>query len=766
VRRTLVLSLLYSPIKPNQPPEVVNSRQKNELPRKTNNIFHTKKNKLKKNIFYKGIIRIGFCVLGLSGLVPPNAHAQTPRLTLDLTNPGANVSPMLYGLMTEEINHSYDGGLYAELIRNRIFKDNKNSPEGWSLVQDDATAKASIKLVGTSEDRVPYDERGLAINAALSTCLRLTVEKAGGRVGIANEGYWGFPVKPSTAYRASFYIKGTDRSEPFRWPWEPKPTEPALPVIENNTAGPITVTLESPDGKTVYASGTVNFEKNEHWKKYAVTLTTGADVKPSADARFVISTNRIGVYYFNLVSLFPPTFKDRPNGNRPDLMKMMVDMKPKFLRFPGGNFLEGPLITDAFPWKTTLGPLENRPGHRGSWGYRASDGMGLLEFLEWAEDVGAEPLLAVYAGYSLNGEHVDTGFLLKPFVDDALDEIEYVTGSVNTYWGAKRAEDGHPAPFKLKYVEIGNEDWFDRFNTYDGRFNQFRKAIEAKYPQLTCISTIADAQYPKQTVSTGKKPLVLDEHYYRSSWDMWENASQYDKYDRSKGIKIFVGEWATREGVPTTNLNAALGDAAWMTGMERNSDIVIMSCYAPLFVNVNTATATAPKAWQWDSDLIGFNALSSYGSPSYYVQKIFGSYLGNKIVPVTAENIPTQNRPVTRRDSASGQTTPRSVPTVFYSATKDAKTGAIYLKVVNTTAKQQSVEINLKGIAKVSPDATMVVIRGNKPDDTNTITDPEKIIPVTSKISGVAAVFTRSLDPYSVTTFQLQATPVSASRTR
>ena len=711
---------------------------------------------MKKITLEKSNFRKLLAALSLSAFIAVYSNGQTPKLTLDLSKPGSNVSPMLYGLMTEEINHSYDGGLYAELIRNRIFKDNPSKPEGWSLVNEDTiNSKAAIKLMATTQDNVPYDERRHAINGALQTCLRLTVEKSGTRVGIANEGYWGIPVKPSTTYRASFYIKGTARTEPFRWPWEPKPTTPPLPDIADNTAGPITVTIESNDGKTVYASGTVNLIKSAFWKKYELTLTTAADVKPTTDARFVISTNRTGLYYFNLVSLFPPTYKNQSNGFRPDIMQMLVDMKPKFLRFPGGNFLEGPLITDAFPWKQTLGPLENRPGHRGSWGYRPSDGMGLLEFLLWCENMNAEPVLGVYAGYSLNGDHIDAGPLLKPYVDDALEEIEYIIGDVKTYWGAKRAADGHPAPFKMTYVEIGNEDWFDRSGSYDGRFTQFREAIEKKYPQLICISTIADAQYPALKVTSGKKPAVLDEHYYRNSWAMWENASQYDKYDR-KGPKIFVGEWATREGAPTTNLNAALGDAAWMTGMERNSDLIIMSCYAPLFVNVNTATATAPKAWQWDSDLIGYNALNSFGSPSYYVQKLFSHYLGNKIIPATAENIPTQPRPLTRRDSTDGITKAPLVPTVFYSATRDAKSGTIYLKIINTSGKQQPLEINLKGIAKISQDATLIVIKGDKPEDTNTITDPGKIMPVTSKINGIAPVFTRTLDPYSISILQIK----------
>lgn len=683
-----------------------------------------------------------------------SAVSQTPVLNLDFTKPGATVSPMLYGLMTEEINHAYDGGLYAELIRNRIFKDNKTTPEAWSLLRTDSASKASIKLMAASEDNVPFDERRHAITGALSTCLRLTVEKAGGKIGIANEGYWGIPVKPSTTYQASFYIKGSGSFQPPRRPGQPAPANPA-PVIEDNTSGPITVSIESTDGKTVYASGTITLEKSTFWKKYELTLTTQADVKPTTDARFVITTDRVGLYYFNLVSLFPPTYKNRANGFRPDLIKMMADMKPKFLRFPGGNYLEGPLITDAFPWKTTLGALEQRPGHKGSWGYRASDGLGLLEFLLWCEDIGAEPVLAVYAGYSLNGDHIDAGPLLQPYVDDALDEIEYVTGDVNTYWGAKRAADGHPAPFKLTYVEVGNEDWFDRTNSYDGRFKQFRAAIEKKYPSLHVISTIADAQYPNLKVTGDNKPEVVDEHYYRDSWAMWENASQYDKYDRN-GSKIFVGEWATREGAPTTNLNAALGDAAWMTGMERNADLIIMSCYAPLFVNVNTATATAPKAWQWDSDLIGYNALSSYGSPSYYVQQLFGNYLGDKIVPVTAENIPTQPRPLNRRDSANGITTAPLVPTVFYSATQNNKTGTVYLKLVNTTGKKQPVNINLNGIAKVLPEAIQFVIKGEKPEDTNSISDPEKIVPVKSVIKSISTKFKRTLDPYSVSVIELQ----------
>jgi alpha-N-arabinofuranosidase len=242
--------------------------------------------------------------------------------------------------------------------------------------------------------------------------------------------------------------------------------------------------------------------------------------------------------------------------------------------------------------------------------------MGLLEFLEWCEDLKIEPVLAVYAGYSMAQEHVEPGPDLDPYIQDALEEIEYVTGDSSTKWGAERAKDGHSAPFPLNYVEIGNEDWFDRSGSYDGRFAQYFKAFKQRYPNLQLIATA-----PVKSV----KPDVLDEHFYMSAEKSFADAGHYDHTDRN-GPKIFVGEWATREGEPTPNLEAALGDAAWMTGMERNSDIVIMNSYAPLFVNVN------PGGMQWESDLIGYDALTSYGSPSYWAQVMFAGHVGTEIV--------------------------------------------------------------------------------------------------------------------------------------
>jgi alpha-N-arabinofuranosidase len=655
-------------------------------------------------------------LLSLAALIAPLATAQT-AVRIDLSKPGIPVSPTLYGLMTEEINFSYDGGLYAELVRNRAFKDDATAPTHWSVVQD-AGGGAAIAL----------DQRHPVAATALTTSLRLDASRAGQghRVGIANAGYWGIPVKPNTRYRASFYAK---------------------------TAGaggvPLTVSIEGTDGKTMYAQaegGRINGE----WRRYSVTLTTAAGVKPTADARLVIATESPGTVWFNQVSLFPPTYKDRPNGNRVDLMQKLVDMKPGFLRFPGGNYLEGETVETRFKWKETLGPIEQRPGHRGTWGYRSSDGMGLLEFLEWCEDMNAEPVLAVFAGYALHGETIPAGPALQPFVQEALDEIEYVTGDVSTKWGAQRARDGHPAPFKLRYVEIGNEDGFEKGKTYDGRYTQFHGAIKAKYPQLKLISTVNGKDWLSQLQHLSSRvPDLVDEHYYYSPMQMMNDAARYDGYER-KGPKVFIGEWAAREGEPTTNLHAALADAAFMAGMERNADVVEMSCYAPLLVNVN------PGGMQWQSNLVGYDVQASYGSPSYHAQKMFSNYLGNVSLPVTAEQVATQTWQEPAKEETPKVLPPaREVPTMFFSATRSDRRGEIYLKVVNAIGTAQAVRVDLAGAVKVAPEGKAIVLASARKEDTNTIAEPAKVVPVTSKASGLGKQFSYSFAPYSVTVLVL-----------
>jgi alpha-N-arabinofuranosidase len=604
------------------------------------------------------------------------------------------------------------------LVRNRSFKEDAKEPVHWQLVQEQG-GTGSMSL----DPSQPF-------NDAIATSLKLAVTKAAAtqRVGIANEGFWGIPVKPNTRYRASFYAK----AEGF--------------------AGPIRVALVSNDGSTVYASAQVP-RVTGNWKKYEVILTTRA-AKPSAENRLVISAGSAGTVWFSMVSLFPPTWNNRPNGNRKDIMQILADMKPGFLRFPGGNYVEGRTIATRFDWKKTIGDISQRPGHMNdAWRYWSSDGMGLLEFLEWCEDLHMQPVLAVYAGYSLAGERVAAGKDLLPFVQDAIDEIEYVTGAAGTTWGARRAKDGHPAPFKLEYVEVGNEDQFDRqTGSYEGRFAQFFDAIKAKYPKLNVVTTAR---------VSGRNTDVLDEHYYRRSEDeMASHAHDYDTRERA-GQKVFVGEWATRVGAPTPNMSGALGDAAWMTGMERNSDVVIMESYAPLFVNVNKG------GMQWPTDLIGFDAMGSYGSPAYYAQQMFSLHHSDVVLPATATGIPTHEwqppAPGGRRGAPGTPTPPpqpppppQQVPMVFFDATRDSKTGTIYLKVVNRAGAPQPVQVEISGLSAVEAKGQAITLSAKTPDDTNSIAEPTKIAPVTTNVDGLGEKFTHTFPPYSITVLQMK----------
>jgi alpha-L-arabinofuranosidase len=525
------------------------------------------------------------------------AKADPGSLTVNVGKPGITISPKLYGLMTEEINHSYDGGLYAELIQNRAFLDNRETPAHWNPVQH-GTADCGISL---------SHENALSAARPVSLVIKSSTAAPNARAGAANSGYWGIPVCPNTKYRVSFYARA-----------------------EGSYGGTITAAIESNNGEPVASAETGKLSSG--WKKYTLTITTGNATAGTAN-RFALLLNSAGGVAVTEVSLFPPTFNNRANGNRKDLMKLMGDMKPAFLRLPGGNYLEGDTFKDRFAWKNTIGPTIDRAGHQCPWGYRSSDGLGLLEYLEWCEDLKMEPILAVFAGYTLNGSHVPAGPELDPYVEEALEEIEYVTGDVNTKWGAQRAKDGHPAPFPLEYIEIGNEDWFDRSGSYDGRFAAFYDAIRKKYPQYKLIATA-----PVKS----RVPDVIDDHYYRTAADMERDVHHYDNYSRS-GPKIFVGEWASTEGSPTPNLKAALGDAAWMTGMERNSDIIPIECYAPLLVNVNRGAS------QWGTNLIGYDALKSFGSPSYYVQAMFSKNRGDVVLPVDIKAQPAPPPPAPKQ---------------------------------------------------------------------------------------------------------------------
>lgn len=541
---------------------------------------------------HRSVLLIAMSLIGCAA----SAQDLTGQLTVRVDKPSHAISPTFFGMMTEEINHAYDGGLYAELIQNRSFNDNPDRPVHWTPVGEDAAATLTLDRTHPVPD------------TALRTALRVDASKAqpGHAVGAANDGYWGIPVQAKLRYRGSFFARG-----------------------EAGFTGPLTVAVSTADGMTAWATATVT-GIGDTWKQFTFELVATDDASSSTTNRLSVTTSSPGVFELAQVSLFPPTFNGRENGLRPDLMNLMAGLKPSFLRLPGGNYLEGNTIAERFDWKKTIGPISQRPGHPCPWGYPSTDGMGLLEFLTWCEDLKMEPLLGIFAGYSLRGEHIPAGPGLEPFVQDALDEAEYLTGDASTPWGARRVQDGHPKPFPLHFIEVGNEDWFDRSESYEGRFAQFYDAFRKKYPQLKLIATMP---------VKGRVPDLIDDHYYRSAQEMQRDSGHYDSYSR-KGPKIFVGEWATLEGTPTPHLQAALGDAAWLTGLERNSDIVELEAYAPLFVNVNRG------AWQWRTNLIGYDALRSFGSPAYWVQAMFGQNTGDTVLPFDLSIVEPPKPPV------------------------------------------------------------------------------------------------------------------------
>lgn len=560
-------------------------------------------------------------------MVAPLASADvTCTIDVDVSRPGAAISPQFFGLMTEEINHSYDGGLYAELIQNRTFQDPAPAGSGAGL-------PVHWAVIGSAEARTESTD---PVNAALPVSLRLELADAEG--GVANDGYWGIPVKPDTTYTATFYAKAG-----------------------GGFAGPVTASIRLDAGDaTVAAADTPPI--SEQWQKYTVELKTGPDAPTTARARFALTANGRGSVSFSYVSLFPPTYRNAPHGLRPDIMELLTALRPKFIRLPGGNYVEGSRFADRFNWKKMIGPADERPGHMGCWSYRSSDGFGLPEFLLWCQQLDAEPVLALFAGYTLNGDYMPAGSPeLEIYTQEALQEIEYVSGPADSEWGSKRAADGFPEPFPLRYVEIGNEDWFDRSGSYDGRFTQIATAIRARYPHLKIIASAPVTSF---------KPDLYDDHFYRSPRQLREMFSHYDppsgpatplRFEgggwtgrRTDGIKTFVGEWAAHEGRPTTNLNAALADAAFVMGMERNSDAVEMQCYAPLFANVNPADPAKgyPRGWQWEHNLIGYDALHSYGSPSYHAQVMLAQNQGDVVLDAKI-NAPPTSPPTTETPHGS-----------------------------------------------------------------------------------------------------------------
>ncbi len=514
----------------------------------------------------------------------------TATLTIQANQPGAVISSNLFGVFFEEINFAGEGGLYAEMVRNRAFYDSAN-PDYWTLVTQ-GTAAGTMTVDPTRP-----------LNTNILNSLKLTMQSGAGSVGAANAGFWGMSFQAGATYNLRFYASASA-----------------------DFTGPITARLESSSGSTVYAQSSFN-GLTTNWQLFTGSLVSSGT---ETNGQIVLSIANAGTVWLDVVSLFPSaTFDNRTNGLRLDLGNMLAALQPSFMRYPGGNYIEAMNITNAVRWKKTIGDICQRPGHMDdAWGYWSTDGFGLHEYLQFCEDTGMTPLYAINSGQALGSDGATNNTVpmdqMGPWVQDALDLIEYANGDTNTTWGAMRAANGHPAPFNLQYMEIGNESGG---TYYEERYALFYNAIKSNYPSMHLI-------VPDWGVIPTSTPVEIeDQHYYSSAATFISYATMYDTYSRS-GPKVFIGEYAvTADPGAYDNLASALGEAAFMTGMERNSDLVLMASYAPLFANVN--------GMQWQPDMIYYDsARSVLGTPSYYVQQMFSQNRGDTVLP-TSINIET-----------------------------------------------------------------------------------------------------------------------------
>jgi len=509
--------------------------------------------------------------------------AQAAQISVSVDQPVHPISPTLWGIFFEDINNSADGGIYPELIRNRSFEDS-DKLENWKIL-DEADSKITA-TIDDSHPLNPFNRRSLRI-------------QADGVFTLENEGYWGMNIVGGEHYTFKLAARTVD-----------------------GFAGPLAIKILDSTGHLI-ASGQVSGLTND-WKYCTIDLTpTGSD----ANSRLQISGAGKGALFLDMVSLQPKkTWKN--HGLRVDLAESIDALHPSFVRFPGGCWVEGDDFAHMNHWKDTIGNLDTRKPLWNIWGYYATHGLGFHEYLQMCEDLGATPLFDINVGMS-HHEIVPMD-KMDQWVQDALDAVEYANGPTNSLWGARRAAAGHPAPFNLKFMEIGNENGGPN---YIERWPLFVNAIRAKYPYIQFISNsdLGGGVYPKQPM-----PDIVDEHYYETPESFMNRANQYDSYDR-KGPKIFVGEYAVTRKCGLGNLRAAIGEAAFMTGLERNSDVVILASYAPLFVNLNHRA--------WNPDLINFDSSKWYGLPGYYVQKMFSENRGDLTLPVQVDSPPVELPP-------------------------------------------------------------------------------------------------------------------------
>lgn len=515
-----------------------------------------------------------------------HAEPAAVQWAIDTSASGTPVSPNLYGIFYEDINYAGDGGLYAEMLQNRSFEFRRGT-ESWTLIKSDA--KAKLKSMRTD-----------GLNDANTKYLRISAEGSGAT--LTNNGYGGLVLKAGSDYHVGLWLRSLDQS-----------------------VNSVIVSLHGSDGSLL---ASVNWTGvGTEWKSFSGVLNPTQD----ADAGWLgIELTSAGQLDLDSATLFPPTFHNRPNGLRVDLAQMVADLTPRFMRFPGGCVVEGSTIRTAYRWKDTIGPIEQRRSNDNLWGYYQTYGLGFLEFFEYCEDIGAEPLPVVNAGMACQARNGNLVALqdLGDWIQDAVDLIDYANAGADNPWGAKRISEGHPAPFGLKYLAVGNENWTQ---DYFDRYKAFAQVLKKQHPEIKLIfaagplanGPIFDAAWAQ--VKNFPVDLV-DEHYYMTPEWFLANTDRYDHYSR-KGPKVFLGEYAAQTPDRRNNLYAALSEAAYMTGLERNGDVVELASYAPLMAKEGST--------QWEPDMIRFNNAQVFGTPSYYVQKLFSHSLSATTLPST-----------------------------------------------------------------------------------------------------------------------------------
>lgn len=624
--------------------------------------------------------RLLSCIIAASSLL--GAYAQPHTFDVNTKKVGAAVQPTMYGIFFEDINYAADGGLYGELVKNRSFEF-PDALMGWK-----AFGKFEVKNDGPFERCPHYVVLNYSGHNDTAT-------------GLQNEGYFGIGIEKDEEYRFTVWAK--------------------------TVSGDANVEVSLVDESTMeehqeFATAELKVSGNE-WKKYELILKSPKTVQKANLRLLLKGKNGVALEH---VSLFPKhTFKDRENGMRRDLAQALYDLHPGVFRFPGGCIVEGSSLDQRYQWKNTIGPVENRPLNGNRWlstfnyrlfpDYYQSYGLGFYEYFLLSEDIGAEPLPVLNVGMACQFQNPNDPSAhvavkdLQPYIQDCLDLIEFANGDVNTTWGKKRAEMGHPAPFNLKFLAVGNEQWDD---LYYERLRPFVKAIKAKYPNIKLIGT-SGPDSEGEMFEKGWKAMkelkadLVDEHFYRDEHWFLSHGLRYEGYDR-KGPKVFAGEYACHgKGKKWNHFETSLYEAAFMTDLERNADVVDMATYAPLFAHVD--------GWQWRPDMIWYDNTRMFKSVSYYVQQMYACNKGTNVLPLTMNG-----KSVAGQEGQDG---------LFASAVVDKKKGEIIVKVANTSDKAQDVTLNLNGL-KGSRSATATTLQSDNMDAENTLDNPNLIRPV------------------------------------